>query len=54
MFEGGCSAPLPYPIKVLVVFDPETLNKVASCGPVIWEHGTMALVRIDDVWRTGG
>jgi len=48
LFTEGCTDHLPYPIKLLAVFDDETLQKVKSCGPVVWRGSTGALIKIEE------
>ncbi|MCP4330238.1 MAG: hypothetical protein GY791_17575 [Alphaproteobacteria bacterium] len=50
LFETGCVAPLAYPIRLIVVFDAETLSRMNSCGPVLWHGGEGAVIRVSDTF----
>ena len=47
LFAEGCRKHLPYPIKLLIVYDNEALQNVKSCGPVIWRGAAGILVRVE-------
>jgi len=46
-FEGGCSQPHQYPIRLLLTFQKKTLDKVKNCGEIIWQRENITLLRIN-------
>lgn len=50
IFEGGCSKPFMYPVRLLLIFDSKTLDTVKNCGDVVWRSNHAYLLRIDDRW----
>jgi hypothetical protein len=47
LFAKGCSENLKYPVKLLIVFDSATLNRVSDCGPIIWSGKNSHIVRVN-------
>jgi hypothetical protein len=46
LFARGCGR-VTLPARWLVTFRTETARRLASCGPVVWHQGDVALIRID-------
>ena len=47
LFENGCQArDDAVPVKLLVSFSADARERIASCGPVIWQRGNTALIRV--------
>ena len=47
LFEQGCGQrDDAVPVKLLVTFSPNGRERIASCGPVIWQGGNTALTRV--------
>lgn len=47
LFRDGCHGELKYPVKLLIVFTQAALERVSSCGPVIWSGKNSNIVRVD-------
>jgi hypothetical protein len=47
LFTHGCSAGFQPRPTLLVVFEKEALERIRDCGPVVWQNGDAALVRMD-------
>ena len=47
LFKNGCSKPFRYPVRLLLVFQQQTLEHVKDCGEIIWQVNETSLVRID-------
>jgi len=39
-------APMPVPIRWLVTLRPESVARLAGCGPPIWQKGNVALIPV--------
>ena len=50
LFQEGCRKPFAYPVRLLLVFEPRTLDIVRNCGDMVSRGGGWYLVRIDDRW----
>jgi hypothetical protein len=46
LFENGCTQPLPYPVRLLLVFQPLTLEQVENCGEIVWQGKQASLIRV--------
>lgn len=47
LFKHGCTQPLRYPVRLLLVFQQQTLEQVKTCGEIIWQGKKATLVRVD-------
>ena len=52
LFINGCREPLKYPVRLLVVFEADILERVRNCGRVVWRSDGAVLLRVADRWVT--
>jgi len=50
LFEGDCRKPLIYPVRLLLIFNSETLDKMKNYGDVVWQSKSSYLLLINDKW----
>jgi hypothetical protein len=46
VFAKGCAAPRPVPVRWLVTVRPESITRLAGCGPPVWQKGNVALIPV--------
>jgi len=46
LFAHGCSAGFQPRAALLVVYEKDALERIRDCGPVVWQSGGAALVRV--------
>jgi len=46
LFASGCAESMQPPVKLLVIFQRDSVDKMRSCGELVWQQGDIALIRI--------
>ena len=46
VFAKGCVAPMSMPVRWLVTLRPESVARLANCGPAVWRRGNVALIPV--------
>ena len=46
VFAKGCTVPMPVPVRWLVTLRPESVARLAGCGPPVWRKGNVALIPV--------
>jgi hypothetical protein len=47
VFANGCQADAPYRVSFLIAEASAARTLAATCGPIVFEHGSLAVVRND-------
>lgn len=50
LFSAGCTRRLDYPVKLLLFFDASKLDKLGSCGKVVFQAENVFLLEVDEKW----